>query len=87
MLCKHDRQNFLPCAHSDCPQGTDKPAITLVVGLPGDRRAVTFAAAPLSPTRWVWIQGKVEPFMEVALRGGAPANTPERFLRTALGLG
>lgn len=90
MLCAHTRQAWLPCAHSDCPQGTEAPSITKIIGSPGARRAVTFAAVPRAgrsaAPAWLWEPARTEFFIEVTLAGGRVPTGPE-VLRAALGLG
>lgn len=88
----------MPCAHSDCAQGSAEPTITKIVGRPGARRAVTFAAVPLPPRKvrvsekayvtvrpWTWSPVKTEFLMEVTLGGGRVPG-PDEVLRAALGL-
>jgi hypothetical protein len=92
MLCAHTRQAWLPCAHSDCPQGSAEPVIERVVGRPGARRAVAFVATPMRAPNdrrgqsWVWVPMRTAFFIEAVLAGGR-MPTPEEMLRAALGLG
>ncbi len=88
MLCGHTRQAWLPCAHSDCPQGSSAPTITRILGRAGARREVTFTASPTGPMgrpRWTWVATEISFFLEVHL-GGGRVPAADELVRAALGI-